>query len=573
MPQYILGLAAYSHDSAACLLRDGKIVHFVEEERFNRERHTSKFPVESIQACLNVAQISADQIRDLAFFMNPRLELSANLQHILRFFPASLALFNSKVGGGSSLSPLERNWNCQRVAHAFAREFKLSKVPKIHFIEHHLAHASSCFHLSTFEESAILTLDGRGEATTTLLAYGKDRSIQKIAEQKVPHSLGHLYAGVTDYLGFKAFHDEWKIMGMSAYGSSTFLTEFRKIVHLDKNKLFEIDLHFLDFHTRGYPHFFNHNFAKVFGPKRSPQDPLEQRHFDLAYALQRVTEEAGLHLAQLLYEHTNCPHLCLTGGVALNILMNQKILTESFFEKIFIQPVANDAGAALGAATYLWHTKMENERSLPFSSVFYGSEFSENEIEAALKESSLKYEKVFSIAQKAAHLLAQGKILGWFQGAMEVGPRALGNRSILADPRPAEMKEKINSMIKQRESFRPFAPSVLCEHAQEYFDLPKGVDSPYMIMSANTKPEQAKLIAAVVHIDGTARVHTVDRTTNPLYWELIQEFYVKTGIPMVLNTSFNQQEPIVRTPAEAIDCFLRANLDYLAIGPFLVPKP
>lgn len=573
MPHYILGLTAFSHDSAACLLQDGKILHFVEEERFNREKHTAQFPKNAIQACLDAAQISAEQIQDLAFFMDPRLEFTSNLKHVLRFLPASLSLLYSKTGGGAGLSPLGRNWKCRRVGTTFAQEFKLSKIPRVHFIEHHLAHASSCFHLSEFPESAILTLDGRGESTTTLLAYGKGLLIQKLMEQKVPHSLGHLYAGVTDYLGFKSFHDEWKVMGMSAYGTDSLLSEFRKIVHLDPQNLFRLDLSFLDLHIRGYPHFFNSKFTKIFGPKRNSKESIEQRHFDLAFALQRVTEEVGVHLAQTLYEKTRCRNLCLTGGVALNVLMNQLILEKTPFDKVFIQPVASDAGTALGAATYVWHSQMKRERKNPFRDVFYGSSFSESEIEMALKEKSLKYERSSQIAQRAADLIAQGQIVGWFQGAMEVGPRALGNRSILADPRSPLMKDKINAMIKQRESFRPFAPSVLREHANEYFDLPKNAESPYMILSARAKFDKASKIAAVVHVDGTARVHTVDRSTNPLYWELIQEFFQKTGVPMVLNTSFNQQEPIVRTPQEAIDCFLRAKLDWLAIGPFLVKQP
>jgi len=565
-----LGLSSYSHESSCALLRGGKIIALGEEERFNRQKHTSAFPEGAIRACLAEAGISLDQVDHIAFFWDPARELTGNVFHMLRYFPQSLALLAARSGGGGD-GHLRRIWKMANVGGELQKTFGLSAAPKVHFIEHHLAHAASAFHVSPYEEAAILTMDGRGEATSTMFSRGCGNKIEKLCEIRAPHSIGHLYAALTDYLGFTPFFDEWKVMGMSAYGEPTYVKRFAELVHLDEIG-YSLNLDYFSFHVRGASRWLSPKFLEVFGPAFSKGENFSQRAADIAFALQKVVETAGVHVARQLYRQTGSKNLCLTGGVALNCLMNKKIIEETEFTNFFIQPIANDAGTSLGAALYHYHHELNGKRTMVFNHAYWGSRFTNEEIELAIKQKNLEYVKSENIAKDAAAELAAGKILGWFQGRMESGPRALGNRSILADPTRKEMKDRLNARVKRREGFRPFAPSVLEEKVADYFSMPKGQASPYMILIGDVLESKRAVLPAVTHKDNTARVHTVSRNTNPLYYSLIQEFGKLSGVPVVLNTSFNENEPIVRTPEEALDCFLRTDFDAIAIGDFLLRK-
>lgn len=570
---YILGICCYSHESTVSLIKNGKVIFVLEEERVSREKHTWKFPIHALENCFKQFDLSLDDIAYVTFFIKPYKEISGNILHVIRFLPTSLNLFKAEYGGGAGLSALERVKLCLQIGSALKLAFNAKKKPVVKFIEHHLAHASSCFHLSSFEKASILTIDGRGESTTTLLAKGNGLDIEKIREVPVPHSLGHLYAAITDYLGFHPFYDEWKIMGMSAYGNDDYLEAFDELVLLSKDKLFELDLTYFKFHTHGNKNWVSSKFTQRLGPKRQASEDLNQHHYNIAKALQKTVEKAGVHLANELYQQNpGVKNLCMAGGVALNILMNRKIIDETPFENIFIQPMANDAGTAMGSSLYFWHSTLNQPRLESFESAYFGPDFSNEEIELELKKRNLNYSKEEFITKKVAQLINDQQIVGWFQGKMEAGPRALGNRSILADARSTHMKDRLNLRVKNREFFRPFAPSVLAEYAHEYFDLPENIDSPYMILSAMVKEEKRANIPAVTHHDLTARPHTVSKDVNPKYWDLINEFYQITGIPVVINTSFNENEPIVCTPSEAIECFLRTEMDCIAIGDFLVSK-
>lgn len=567
---YILGLSSYSHESSCALLRDGAIVALGEEERFNRRKHTAEFPEGAIRACLAEAGITLDQIDHITFFWDPRRELTGNIMHMLRYFPGSLALLKAKSGGAED-GHLQRMWKMLHVGRELKEKFGLAHEPKIHFVEHHLAHAASAFHVSPYEEAAILTLDGRGESTSTMFSRGKGNKIEKLREIRAPHSLGHLYAGLTDYLGFKPFFDEWKVMGMSAYGEPTFVKQFSELVHLHDGG-YSLNLDYFSFHLKGASQWLSPKFHEAFGPPFAKGENFSQRAADIAFALQRVVENAGVHLARQLHRQAGSENLCLTGGVALNCLMNKKIIEETDFRNFFIQPIANDAGTSLGSALYHYHHTLDGKRGFVFEHPYWSSQFTNEQIEPVLRKKNLSYKRSDRIAKDTAEQIALGKIVGWFQGRMECGPRALGNRSIVVDPTRKEMKDKLNARVKRREGFRPFAPSVLEEKVNDYFHMPKNQPSPYMILVGDVREGQRKRLPAVTHNDNTARVHTVSRRLNPRYYELIEEFGKISGVSVLLNTSFNENEPVVRTPEEAVDCFLRTEFDVLAIGDYLVQK-
>ncbi len=568
---YILGLSSYSHESSAALIKDGAICSLIEQERLNREKHTWKFPKEAIEACLKRQGIGWPDIAHVTFFWNPVAEIKGNLLHVLRYFPASLNLL-AVNSGGEELTALRRLALMRRVGQELKEAFQLPSVPPVHFVEHHLAHAASAFFISPFDHAAIITWDGRGESTSTLLSIGDGNKITKVKEIKVPHSLGHLYAAVTEYLGFKPFFDEWKVMGMSAYGNASLVGAFHDLVHLKKNGEYELDLEYFQFHTHGQGRWVSQAFLNKFGPARKSGHSYEQRHFDIAAGLQRVVEKTGVHVASHFYELTKIPNLCMTGGVALNCLMNKEIIRHTPFTNFFIQPIASDAGTSLGSALYYHHQELNQPRREIFESAYLGPEFTDEEILAALKQKPLFYKKCDDIAKETAPHIAEGKIVGWFQGRMEAGPRALGNRSITVSPLDPTMKERLNGRVKKREFFRPFAPSILEERVHDYFWMPKEQLSPYMILTGDVRPEKRGIIPAVTHADHTARVHTVNKKVNPRYWQLIAEFEKLTGVPVLLNTSFNENEPIVCTPQDAINCFSRTEFDVLAIGDYLVTK-
>jgi len=568
---YILGLSSYTHEAACSLIKDGEIRYVLEEERFNREKHTWKFPENAIKECLKQEGLSINDIDAFTFFWVPANEVFGNVKHVLKYFPQSLNLFKSS-SGGDELKIMDRLSLMQHVGNQIKECFGLSNVPKVHYVEHHLCHAASVYFVSPYAESAILTVDGRGESTSTMMSVGRNNSIEKISEIKVPHSLGHLYAAMTHYLGFKPFFDEWKVMGLSAYGKDSYVKDFEDMVHLTGQGQYELNLDYFKFHTHGQRHWLSDKFYKKFGPVRAKNGSYEKRHFDMAYALQALVEKVGVYLANDLYERTKSDNLCMTGGVVLNCLMNKRIVEQTKFKNFFFQPIANDAGTTFGSALYYYHHVLGNKQRKPFSSVYLGLEFKNDEIEKVLKEKGVEYKKSDNIAKDTARCIADGKIVGWFQGRMEAGPRALGNRSITVNPTDSKMKDRLNTRVKKREFYRPFAPSVLEEESRKYFDMPKDQLSPYMILIGDVKEDKKEIIPAVTHADGTARIHTVNKDINPRYWALIKEFEKITGVPVLLNTSFNENEPIVCTPEHAVNCFLRTEFDVLAIGDYLVTK-
>lgn len=557
----ILGLAAFSHESTACLVQDGRVAAFIEEERLNRHKHTAVFPGEAIKLCLKMAGLKLRQIDQATFFWNPYLELTHNLKHLIKYFPRSLNLLLGP-SGSDEFSSLGRIWAVLNLKRYFPHT-------PIYYCQHHLAHAATAYYPSGFKSAAILTLDGRGESTTLLMALGEGNRITKLREDKIPHSLGLLYSGVTDWLGFKAFSDEGKVMGLSSYGNRNLVKKFKRLVRFLPQGRIKLNLDYFQFHTHGRRQWLSKKFLNEFGPARKADEPITSYHKNMAKALQIVLEEGALYLVRQLYRLTKNPNLCLSGGVALNCLTNRRIIEETPFKRVFIPSMANDSGAALGSALYWYHQVKDELKRFPLKDVYLGPKFSDREILQVLKRRQLHYQKQADICATAAKLLSQGKIIGWFQGRMEAGPRALGNRSILADPRNPKMKDILNRRVKHREPFRPFAPSVLKEKSLDYFDYD---NSPSMIVVAHVRPGKKHLVPSIVHVDNTVRLHTVEKNINPLYHRLITNFFKLTGIPVVLNTSFNDKEPIVCTPQHAVATFLQTDMDALAIGNYLVTK-
>ncbi len=569
--KFILGISAYGHDASAALLKNGQIVLTVEEERFNREKHSAAFPIHAIKACLAAENLDIEDIQVIAFYIKPWLELSGNLLHVARYFPASLQLGRAEFGGGAQLRPIDRMLKCLLVRDAFAPHFPGSRIPKVQFVEHHLAHAASAFFLSPFDRAAILTIDARGESTATLISHGIGNQIHKLEDISVPNSLGMFYAAMTWYLGFKPFFDEWKVMGLSAYGQPRFVTELTDVLRFDQEG-YSLNLDYFKFHIKGPSEWLSPKFFELFGARRSSEKPITQLHYDFAKSLQTVIENVGVMLAKKAKALTGESNLCLAGGVALNVLMNSRIVAEAGFEQVFIQPVAGDAGTSFGAASFYHHSIQKNARGPRFETPYLGPSHGPEAIVAALEAANVQYEQPEDPIPDVVKALAEGKIVGWYQGSMEAGPRALGNRSILADPRDPKMKDRLNLRIKRRESFRPFAPSVTEEDVHKFFDMPNHCLSPYMVLAGRTRPEFRDQLPAVTHVDGTARVHTVSAKTNLKYWSLLKAFEKKTGFPVLLNTSFNESEPIVESPTQAIECFQRTEMDLLVLGNYIVKK-
>ncbi|MBE0428674.1 MAG: carbamoyltransferase [Thermoleophilia bacterium] len=545
-------------------MRDGQLVACVEEERFTRQKHTGDFPAAAIRHCVREAGITAGELDNVCYYWNPLLSLPRQAWYIARNMPRSLQLVRSRQN---------RYFPMFRVKQRVWRELGLTRADKakFHFINHHLAHAASAFYPSPFDDAAILTLDAAGEWTTTWLGRGRGTELKAIREISFPHSLGMLYGAVTEHLGFKFSSGEGKVMGLASYGKPDLVDEFRKLVDIDEESGdFRLDLSYFDWHVKGRGKWVSDKFRRIFGPEREPESGIEERHANIAYALQAVTEEAGLSLARYLHRVTGAENICLAGGVALNAVMNGRILDEGPFKRVFIQPAANDPGTSVGACL-LMHVKNGGGRDFRMEHAYWGPSYSNEDIERELKASGVTYNRVEDAPAEAARLLAADRIVAWFQGRMECGPRALGNRSILSDPRTADKKDILNARVKHRESFRPFAPSVLEEKVRECFDSDH--PSPYMILVYNVLPDRKHELEAITHVDGTARVQTVSRRVNERYYRLIEEFERLTGVPVVLNTSFNVRgQPIVNTPAEAVECYLGTGIDALVIGDFVTVK-
>ncbi|HPU97131.1 MAG TPA: carbamoyltransferase [Candidatus Hydrogenedentes bacterium] len=584
----LLGISAFYHDSAAALLRDGEIVAAAQQERFSRKKHDPRFPKEAIEYCLKEGGITADDLDYVVFYDKPFIKFERMLQTALAVAPAGLPVFFEQIPG----------WMKEKLFMRGTIRKQMKYSGKILFSTHHLSHAAAAFFPSPFEEAAIITVDGVGEWATTTVGHGRGNSIQMLKQINFPHSLGLLYSAFTYFTGFKVNSGEYKLMGLAPYGEPRYVDTIRReLIDIREDGSFRLNMKYFDYCQN--LRMTNQKFAELFGgPPRKPETKITQREMDLARSVQAVTEEVMLNLARHAKELTGAKYLCLAGGVSLNCVANGRLLREGPFEDLWIQPCAGDGGNALGAALAGWHIALQQPRvpdSRRQKASYLGPAFSDAEIQDYLDREGIPYEKLpddASLVDRVADLIAGENVVGWFQGRMEFGPRALGARSILGDARSREMQSKLNLKIKFRESFRPFAPSVMAEHADEYFDL-RGHESPYMLLVADVLPhrllpltpeQQAakgfdKLrvarseIPAVTHVDNSARIQTVRREDHPLYHALIEAFYRKTGCPVIINTSFNVRgEPIVCTPREAFTCFMRTHMDYLCMGHFLLDK-
>ena len=543
-------------------MRDGEVIAAASEERFTRKKHDAGFPHNAIRYCLAEGRIKAGDLASVGFYDKPLLKFERIIASYLAHFPRSYLAFMKAV----PIWLRERLWTKDVIAR------ELGYKGEILFAEHHQSHAASAFLVSPFEEAAILTVDGVGEWATASLAAGSGNSIRMLKQINYPHSLGLLYSAFTYYLGFKVNSAEYKVMGLAPYGEPRFYDRIMtELIDVHEDGSFRLNM---DYFAYAYGlRMTNGRFEKLFeGPRRLPESPLDRRHKDIAASIQKVTEEVMMRLAFSIHAETGFTDLCMAGGVALNCVANGRVLREGPFKNIFIQPAAGDAGGAIGVAKYIYHTVLGNARDSALSHVYLGPSFSPDEIESFLDGNGAAYRRLGreELLREVARLIADQNVVGWFQGRMEFGPRALGNRSILADARRAENRDRVNLKIKFRESFRPFAPSVLEDRSAEYFDI--DCASPYMLLVGQVR-EGKRVIPSVTHVDGSARIQTVSRATNPIFYDLIAEFYRLTGVPVIINTSFNVRgEPIVCTPQDAFRCFMRTNMDYLVMDHFILDK-
>jgi carbamoyltransferase len=566
---YILGLTTLG-DSAASLIKDGELIAAVEEERFSRVKHHSGFPYKAIEFCLNQAGITLKDVAHVGHYWKPWI-LRHKAMQAARSALISRDMFKARADRGIA-QVSDSYLGMFRHPKRLREHFGDSNF-KFHFLEHHQTHAASAFFVSPFESAAILTWDGTGEDTTTLFCRGRGNRIEVLKRIKLPHSLGQFYSAVTNYIGFDMFAgDEWKVMGLAAYGKPKYVDFFReKVLSTNGSGDFRLNIRVLDHHLAKH-YQFPDAIVKELGPARMPGEKLEEHHWDVACSAQKALEETAIHLVKKIHEMTGEENLCMAGGVAFNSVMNGRIFHETPFKRFFIQPAAGDAGCSLGSAFYVWNQILGKPRSFEMKHAYWGPGFSNEECREALDSEGLKYETLDDdvLLPRLAKMISEGAIIGWFNGRMEFGPRALGARSFLADPRRADIREILNHKVKLREWFRPLAPSMHEEAGREVF----GVDhhDPFMITVIKVAEEYKARIPAVVHVDGTARPQMVSRETNPRYWRLIDEFRKITGIPMLLNTSFNVQEPIVCTPQDAINTFRNANFDALILENNLVTR-
>ncbi len=553
----ILGALTYSHDSSAALVKDGRLLYAAEEERFNGEKHTSQFPHGAIQACLDHVKITIDDVDVICVPTIPDMHIRLKfIRHWLRNYPKVTPRMLTDFEWVHKILNIEKD----------IRE-KLNFKKEVFFCHHHTAHMASAYYLSGFSHSALLSVDGVGDIESLTVGLGENNNIKMFKDGFVewPHSLGVLYTCITGWLGFKRKCDEGKVMGLAPYGNpETYRATFEKIVTLLPKGRFNLDLSYFD-----YPYIdgstMSAKFAEICGSKREPKDEITQRHMDVAAGVQEITEKTLVHAANYLHKKTGEKNICLAGGVALNCVANGKILTETPFENIFVQPAANDAGISAGAALFYHYKKNPLAPRYKMEHAYLGTGYTDERIEAALTKKSAIFEKHSDLLSLTAQYLADQKIIAWFNGRMEYGPRALGNRSILTAPFPAEMKDVLNSRVKHRESFRPFAPIVLEEDCGEYFDNTH--ESPFMLLTYGVRKDKQDKVPAITHVDGTARVQTINERQNPDLYKLVKGFKVLTGISVILNTSFNVMgQPIVNTPEEAIDCFLSTDIDYLVLN-------
>jgi len=621
---YILGINAYHGDASAAILKDGELIAAVEEERFNRIKHCAGFPTESVRFCLRAAGIQVEDLDHIGISRDPSAHLHKKILFAARkisnfgFRKRGISKFEFRVsdlaepeGNGDLTTPalavterVERekrsvrpnensNGGLRQVAdrlenaakvldlrHALAEALGVSRNTlgaQFHNIEHHRAHLASSFYVSPFERAALLSIDGFGDFISTMWAQGEGNSIEVLGQVEYPHSTGIVYTATTQFLGFPHYGDEGKVMGLAPYGKPRFMEQFRDIIRTDEGGQFRLNLDYFRHHAQGVEmnwddgspvigRIFADQFAQTFGAPRKPGEQLTEREHDIASSLQLRLEEVGFHVLRHLYQQTGLTDLGLSGGVAYNSVMNGKIMLNTPFRRVFVQPAAGDSGTALGVCYQIYNGILNHKRGSAIECAYTGPAFTNAEIRAELERSGLTFENYADqdLTRHAAQDIADGLVVGWFQGRMEFGPRALGNRSIVVDPRRSEMKDILNERIKKREPFRPFAPSILEEHTDEYFE--QNHPAPTMLMVYQIRPARRSEIPAVTHVDGSGRLQTVSPELNPLYYQLISDFHKLTGVPVVLNTSFNENEPIVCTPRHAIDCFLKTRMDVLYLG-------
>jgi carbamoyltransferase len=558
----ILGISCFYHDSAACLVRDGKIVAAAEEERFSRKKHDNGFPTLSLKYVLEAGGIDGKSLDAVVFYEKPLTKLERIFQTACDFPDQSNALLTTQIQHyvQSSLQLPEK------LKDAYGYE------GQILYSEHHLSHAAATFYSSPFQNAAILTVDGVGEWATTSLFQGHGHIITPLRAIHYPHSLGLLYAAVTAFLGFEVNEGEYKVMGLAPYGQPAFLDRLRKLITLHDDGSFALDLSYFAF-PYSQTEMFSPKLVELLGTARKPGAPMQQIYMDIAASLQKLIEEALLNLARAARTLSGSKNLCLSGGVAHNIVANARMRDSTIFDDMFIHFASGDSGSAIGAALYGYYQLSAQPRVMDRATPYMGPEFDDSQIMSALDRRGLRYEKLSrdELLKQTSELLVDDFVIGWHQGRMEFGPRALGNRSILANPCQPNMKNILNARVKHREEFRPFAPAVLAEHVHEYFDA--DVESPTMLFASTVRDDKRKLLPSITHIDGSARPQTVRREDNPLFYDLIKSFAEISGVPVIINTSFNiRGEPIVCTPEDAINCFLGTDIDFLVLGSCLVYK-
>lgn len=561
----ILGLVSLSHDTGAALLRDGKPQFIYEEERFVREKHTKLFPKKSLVAAFKSGDYDFSDVDYITLPWNTRALIGTFASAVYGKAPASLNLLWPSAHSTQD-SAIVNLW--LRMQIQVRKHLGVMKLPPVIQVGHHDSHAA-VFFASPFEEAVVLVMDGYGDEAATSAYTGQGNKIEQQWKLGFFESLGMLYTCTTTYLGFKPF-EEGTVMALAACGEGRYVDKFREIVHLTDNGGFTVNRDYISFDTHGLLKPFTQKFLDTFGPPRLPGEPLKDRHRDVAYALQSVTEAVVLHIVHALEKKHTSRNLVITGGVGLNCVANARVLRETEFERVWVPPCASDTGAPLGSAMWYYHQVLDGPRAFEMTHPFYGKAYSDQEILTALHAAGLQYERLdeAELLPRVARNLADQKIVGWFQDRYEIGPRALGNRSILADPRSLKIKDLINARIKYREPFRPFAPAVLVERASEFFEITQ--PDPFMTMAPRVHPDKVDVIPAAVHVDGTGRIQTVRREDNPRYYAIIEAFGEITGVPVLINTSFNRHEPIVASPAEAISCYLRTDMDVLVLGDYYI---
>jgi carbamoyltransferase len=583
----ILGINAFHGDAAAAIISDGQLIAAAEEERFNRRKHCAGFPTEALRYCLAAAGISIEEIKHIGISRDPSAHLHKKILYTAQRAARSLGGIGKEPGsdnaGGLFRQVADRLSNAAKVRDLKDDLARALGVPKgqlrakFHNVEHHRAHLASSFYVSPFERAALLSVDGFGDFISTMWGVGDGNDIEVLGQVEYPHSTGIVYTATTQFLGFPNYGDEGKVMGLAPYGVPRYMEEFRDIIRTDEGGRFKLNLDYFRHHAEGVEmswdegsptigRIFSDEFVKTFGPAREKGAPLTGRERDIAASLQQRLEEVGFHILNHLHEQTGLTDLGLSGGVAYNSVVNGKILLNTPFRRVYVQPAAGDSGTALGVCYQIYNGLLKQARTFVMEGAYTGPEFSDEDIRAELEKSGLAYETYSDreVTRRAAQDIADGAVMGWFQGRMEFGPRALGNRSIVVDPRRADMKDVLNERIKKREPFRPFAPSILEERVGDYFEQTH--PAPTMLMVYQIREERRPQIPAVTHVDGSGRLQTVSREVNERYYHLISDFCELTGVPVVLNTSFNENEPIVCTPRHAIDCFLKTRMDVLYLG-------